>query len=171
MADYNYVFFHDIFPNFNQEPCKHYNEILLRLSLTCKLFNDIYSVEKNRVDVYECDIWNRVNVYECDICEYKEISCDNCILNNTRSCDVCRCKKCGISENYYRYPWLDFNGNCEKCSDHPFRWVQNLGTKLIESITFTYGDYEEHIDSDYLAMYEEMCGNRYKHHNEEADLA
>jgi hypothetical protein len=160
MADYNYVFFHDIFPNFNHEPCKHYNEIVFKLSLTCKLFNDIYNVRRNK-DV----------VHECDICEYKEISCDNCILNKTRSCDVCRCKKCGISKNYYRYPWLDFNGNCEKCSDHPFRWVQNLGTKLIESITFTYGDYEEHIDSDYLAMYEEMMyGDQYNHYDEEAEI-
>lgn len=144
MLDSTYVVFHDIFPNFNDFPCKHFNKILLQLSFTCKLFNEIYGKVREE--------------FECDICMFREISCKKCIKNKTTSCVKCRCKKCGTSKNFIRHKWF-YEGYCNKCSGKTFSWVKEVGTNIIESLQT--GDMT--YSSEYLRMWEELNGyNRYR---------
>lgn len=130
MLEHHYVFFHDILPNFNPDPCTHYEDIIKRLSLTCKLLNGIYGKKK------EC---NTFTFILCDICEYRQISCEECIKTGTTICDECRCGKCGLSTNIMGNKWL-IGGNCKKCSG--FNWSGYAGRNLIQSVTFTYGNDE-----------------------------
>ena len=121
MLDSNYIVFHDILPKFNEHPCVHYDDILYRLSQTCKLFNKIYAPKQ----IY-CLNWGM-----CDICEYREISCEQCIKNYTKKCEVCTCKKCNLSTNLMDNKWL-IDGECRKCRGHSFGWVRNIGGNLID---------------------------------------
>ncbi len=68
---------YDVFLNFNNKPCKHYNKIFKPFYLTCKTLVKI--LEKTKV-------------FNCDICCYREIICNECITNNTKSCYYCKCK-------------------------------------------------------------------------------
>lgn len=95
-----YVLLYDIFPNFNDYPCAHFSKILLQLSLTCKLFNELYGKIKQ--------------IFGCNICTYREIICEICIQNKIISCDKCRCKKRGISRNPTKHNEF-YNGYCSKC--------------------------------------------------------
>ncbi len=91
-------FWTDIFLNWKLI-CNHYNnKILLPLSLTCKLFNKIYTLNNN---------------YDCDICHYRNIICGFCIKNNTKSCYDCNCYYCNVSINLSGQQIN--NGLCHKC--------------------------------------------------------
>lgn len=110
MLHTHYVFFHDILPNFNPKPCAHYNEILKRLSLTCKTLHGIYGVDNSE----------RRPCYYCNICAYRDVFCGWCKNNGTTSCERCRCKICGVSANFMGNPWF-YGGECMRCS--PINWA------------------------------------------------
>jgi hypothetical protein len=146
MLEANYIVFHDILPKFNESPCEHYTDILLRLSKTCKLFHEIYGPK-----AVDCIYW-----HICNICEYREISCEECIKNGTKKCKDCTCVKCGLSTNLMSNKFL-YDGECKQCN-MPFKWVRDIGSKLIQSVTITYGDSDEKeiYNAEYYNLYEQF---------------
>ncbi len=92
----------EVLLNYNPKPCIHFNKHFLPLYLTCKSMYNKFVSEKRQV-------------FKCDICHFREIICYRCKINNTKSCNGCKCKGCYISINLTGC-FLDLGLRCNKCS-------------------------------------------------------
>jgi hypothetical protein len=83
-----YVFFSDIYLNWDGHGkiCEHYHKkMILPLMLSCKTLYKVY--EKINKE------------YKCSVCYFRDVECSYCKLNGVNQCDICTCRRCGISPN------------------------------------------------------------------------